>query len=156
MCTESTELHLWCYFGFGHSNATSQVRLHGIRIVKALNMEVHVLSGYLMSSTNNLFVSTIFASMRQHQRTYQLMISFARKQCSSTCTQFKTSSPGLEQLALCCVVFGQLDNIRSNGHSLSLTSKACILEQGVMRNKLGSYPRANNILAPLNRSTLHR
>ena len=69
MCTESTELHLWCYFGFGHSNATSQVRLHGIGIVKALNMEVHVLSDYLMSSTNNLFVSTILASMRQHRRT---------------------------------------------------------------------------------------
>ena len=88
---------LWCYFGLGHGNATSQVRLHGIGIVKALNMEIHVLSECLMSSTNNLCVSTILASIRQHRSTYQLTISFAKKQCSSTCTQFKTPSPGLEQ-----------------------------------------------------------
>ena len=89
--------NLWSHLGLGHSNATSQVRLHGIGIVKALNMEIHVLSEFLMSLPTFFLSLQNLASIRQHRRTYQLMMSFARKQCSSTWTQFKTPSPGLEQ-----------------------------------------------------------
>ncbi len=96
-CVQNQPSHnVWSHLGLGHSNATSQVRLHGIDKVK-VDMEIHVLSECLMSLPTFFLSAQYLASIRQHRRPYQLMITFASKQCSSTCTQFKTTSPGLEQ-----------------------------------------------------------